>query len=70
MVAHLHYLSLWFCFTPAVTVKAMIYKLLSLNCFMIFALNALHWFHKTTVNHFFHSHKKTYVRRRLCLLPC
>ena len=32
--------------TAAVTAKAMIYKLLSLNCFMLFAFNGLYWFHK------------------------
>ena len=31
--------------TAAVTAKAVIYKLLSFNCFM-FALNGLYWFHK------------------------
>ena len=46
------YLNLWFRFTAAATAEAVIYKLLSLNCFMLLALNAL--FHKKTVNHFFH----------------
>ena len=32
--------------TAAVTAKAVIYKLLSFNCFMLFALNGLYWFHK------------------------
>ena len=32
--------------TAAVTAKAVIYELLSFNCFMLFALNGLYWFHK------------------------
>ena len=32
--------------TAAATAKAVVYKLLSLNCFMLFALNGLYWFHK------------------------
>ena len=35
------------CYTTAAgTAKAVIYKLLSFNCFMLFALNGLCWFHK------------------------
>ena len=44
--------------TAAVSAKAVIYKLLSMNCFMLFALNGLYWFHKKTVDHFFHWRKK------------
>ena len=31
---------------PCYTTAAVIYKLFSLNCFMLFALNGLYWFHK------------------------
>ena len=44
--------------TAAVAAKAVIYKLLSLNYFVLFALNGLYWFHKKIVNHFFHWRKK------------
>ena len=49
--------NLWFGFTAAVTTKAVIYKLFSLNCFMLFALKGLYWVHKKTVDHFFHWRK-------------
>ena len=53
------YLNLWFRFTAEVTAKTVISKLLSLNYFMLFALNGLNWFHKKTANQFyFHLHKK------------
>ena len=54
------YLNLWFRFTVAVTAEAMIYKLLSLNSFTLFALNAL--FHKKTVNHFLHWRRKVVTK--------
>ena len=68
----------------AVTAKAVIYKLLSLNCFMLFALNGLYWFHKKHhffhfFHHFFHWRKKivtnvdaffsTVKRKVSCALP-
>ena len=35
--------------TAAVTAKAVIYKLLSLNCFVLFALNGLYWFSRKKI---------------------
>ena len=56
------------CYTiPAVTAKAVIYKLLSLNCFMLFALNGLYWLHKKLSIISSIDIKDCYERRRLCL---
>jgi len=49
----LPYLNLWFRFSAAVTAKTVISKLLSLNYFMLFALNGLNWFHKKLAIIFF-----------------
>ena len=53
--------------TAAVTAKAMIYKLLSLNCLMLSALNGLYWFHKKLSIISSIDVKDCYERRRLCL---
>jgi len=62
------YLNLWFRFTAEVTAKTVISKLLSLNYFMLFALNGLNWFHKKTANQFyFHLHKKIVLNADPCV---
>ena len=68
----LPYLNLCLCFTTAVTVKSVIWKLLSLNYFMLFAFIGLYWFCQILSVIFLHWRKK-FVRNAdacVCFFNC